>query len=73
MARDCAGSLGFTVVQISMCVENMARDLYCPYLLMKKVSGNVFIYLNNSVISEMLHGFVITDSECIPENGRKTI
>lgn len=57
----------------SRCLFYMVRDLYCLYLLMKEVSGNIFIHLNDFVISEMLRGFVITDSERIPENGRKPI
>lgn len=55
----------------SRCLFSMVRDLYCLYLPMKEVSGNVFIYLNNFVISKKFCVFVITDSECIPENGRK--
>lgn len=47
------------------------RELYCLHLSMKEVSGNIFIYLNNFVVSEKCCGFVLTDSECLPENGRK--
>lgn len=50
----------------------MVKELYCPYLPMRESSGVIFIYLNNFVVSEKLCGFVIADSECLPENGRKS-
>lgn len=51
----------------------MVRDLYCLYLLMKEVSGTVFIYSNNFISSEKLCSFVITNFERVPENGRKPL
>lgn len=40
---------------------------------MKQTYGNIFIYQNSFVVSEKLCSFVIIDTECIPENGRKPI
>lgn len=57
----------------SRCLFCMVRNLYCLYLLMKEVSGNISIYSNNFVVSGGLCGFVITNFECVPENGRKPI
>lgn len=65
-------ALGGAVVR-SRCLFCMVRELYCLYLPKKEVSGNIFIYLNNFMISEKVCGFVIADSEWIPENGRKPI
>lgn len=55
----------------SRCLFFIVRDLHCLYLLMKEISATISIHSNNFIASEKLCGFVITNFECVPENGRK--